>query len=118
MSDPEEDEDDIPGDKDSVVVAAGDGNGETREDKEENSSDGFFDAGEGALIGTDGLSVRAASESGQSGSGGGTEDDPIGPVIPSAATGPTATIAHSKPTVVSFSSRTISSVSTDFDNEE
>ena len=144
MSDPEEDEDDMPEDKDStcsgvasedkgdedrddedeVVVADflvadldRDGNGETRgEDEEEDSSDDFFDAGEGAVIGPDRLSLRAASESGQSGSGGGTEDDPVGPMTPSAA----ATIPHynNKPTAVDFSSRAISSTSTDLDDEE
>jgi hypothetical protein len=60
------------------VVADGDGDGATREDEEEDSSDDFFDAGEGAVI-PDRLSLCAASESGQSGSGGGTEDDPWGP---------------------------------------
>ena len=35
MSDPEEDEDDMPGDKDSVVVVEGDNDGETCEDEEE-----------------------------------------------------------------------------------
>ena len=112
MSDPEEDEDDMTEDKDStcsgiasedkddedrdgedeVVVADflvadldRDGDGETRgEDEEEDSSDDFFDADEGAVIGPDRLSLRAASESGQSGSGGGTEDDPVGPITPSA----------------------------------
>ena len=153
MSDPEEDEDDMPEDKDStcsgvasedkgdedrddedevvvadVVVADvdrdGDGDGETRgEDEEEDSSDDFFDAGEGAVIGPDRLSSRAASESGQSGSGGGTEDDPVGPITPSAAAGPTATIPHNnnnnkKLAAVDFSSRTISSTSTDLDDEE
>ena len=94
------------------------GDGETRdEDEEEDSSDHFFDAGEGAVIGPDRLSLRAASESGQSqsGSGGGTEDDPVGPVTPSAA-GPTATIPHNnKPTAVDF--RRARS-STDLDDEE
>jgi hypothetical protein len=100
MSDPEEDGDDIPDDNDKDLnrssVGAGDGdgyeeaevvpdgNGETHEDEEEDSSDDFFDAGEGAVI-PDRLSLRAASESGQSGSGSGTEDDPVGPVTPSAA---------------------------------
>ena len=85
MSDPEEDECDMPHDKESgmvaeaevnggaegeadgvvsdVVVAEGDGDGETREDEEEDSSDDFFDAGQGAVIGPDHLSC-AASESG------------------------------------------------------
>ena len=56
------------------MVADGDGDGETCEDKEEDSSDDFFDAGESAVI-LDRLSLRAISESGQS--GGGTEDDPV-----------------------------------------
>ena len=147
MSDLEEDEDDMPEDKDStcfgiasedkddedrdgedeVVVADflvadldRDGDDETRgEDEEEDSSDDFFDADEGAVIGHDRLSLRAASESGQSG-GGGTEDDPVVPITPSAAAGPTATIPHNnnKPTAVDFSSRAISSTSTDLDDEE
>ena len=103
----------------------GDG-GETRGevDEEEDSSDDFFDAGGGAVLAGDRLSLRAASESGQSqsGSGGGTEDDPVGPVTPSAAAGPTATIPHNnnnkKLTAVDFSSRTISSTSMDLDDEE
>ena len=100
----------------------GDGDGETRgEGEEEGSSDDLFDAGEGAVIGPDRLSLRAASESGQSGSGGGTEDDPVGPITPSAA-GSTATIPHNnnnkKLAAVDFSSRTISSTSTDLDDEE
>jgi hypothetical protein len=72
MSDPQEDEDDMPDDKDSSrsvgegdgdeeaeVVAIGDGDGDAREEEEEEEDD-FFDAGEGALIG-DHLSLRAAS---------------------------------------------------------
>ena len=43
------------------MVAEGDGDGETRED--EDSSDDFFDAGKGAVIGPDSLSSCAASES-------------------------------------------------------
>jgi cysteine protease ATG4 len=136
MSDPEEDEDDMPddNDKDSTrsgvgagvgdgdgegevvvdVVADRDGDGETREE-EEDSSDDFFDASEGAVI-HDRLSLRAASESGQSGSGGGTEDDPVGPVTPSAANN--NSLPHNtKPTAIEFS-RTISSDSTDLDDEE
>jgi hypothetical protein len=107
MSDPEEDEDDMPedpkitiktrrvgvgagdgdGDEEAEVVpeVVPDGNGETHEDEEEDSSDDFFDAGEGAVI-PDRLSLRPASESGQSGSGGGTEDDPVGPVTPALQT--------------------------------
>ena len=66
MSDAEEDEDDMSDDKTStcsgvvyeakadgeadVVVAEGDGDGETREDEAEDSLDDFFDAGEGAVI--------------------------------------------------------------------
>ena len=107
----------------NVVVAERDGagDGETRgEDEDEDSSDDFFDAGEGAVIGPDRLSLRAASESrqSQSGSGGGTEYDPVGPVTPSAAAGPTATTPHNKPTAVDFSLRTITSASTDLDDEE
>ena len=98
MSDPEEDEDDIPEDKDStysgegkadgdgegegggegegeadvvkvdMVVADvdqdGDGDGETcSEDEDEYSSDNFFDAGEGTVIGPDRFPSRAAPES-------------------------------------------------------
>ena len=78
MSDPEEDEDGMPDDKVSthsgegkgddngeadvavadVVIADGDsdGEGETRsEDEKEDSSNDFFDAGEGAFIGPDRL---------------------------------------------------------------
>jgi cysteine protease ATG4 len=92
-----------------------DGNGETHEDEEEDSSEDSFDAGEGAVI-PNRLSLCAASESGQSGSGGGTEDDPVGPVTPSAAN--TNTLPHNtKLTGVDFS-RTISSESTDLDDEE
>ena len=106
-----------------VVVADvdRDGDGETRgEDEEANSFDDFFDEGEGAVIGPDHLSLCATSEGGQSGGGGITEDDPVGPVTPSAVGGPTATIPrnNNKPTAVDFSSRTISSASTDLDDEE
>ena len=99
--------------------------GETRGevDEEEDSSDDFFDAGEGAVIGTDYLSLHTASESGQSqSSGGGTEDDPVGPITLSAAppAGPTTAIPHNNKTAVDpwvdFSSRTISSTSTDLDD--
>ena len=117
MSDHEEDEDNVPDDEDSthsgegdgeaeadVVVADADrdGDAETRgEDEDEHSSDDFFDTGEGAVNGPDRLSLRAASESGQSDGGSGTEDDPVGPVTPSAA------ISHNnKPTAVDFSTRT------------
>lgn len=64
------------------------GYGSTCENEEEDSSDNFFEAGESAVIG-DCLSSSAAPKSGlESGkSGGGTEDDPIAPVTPSA--GPT-----------------------------
>ena len=124
MSDPEEDEDDMPDDKDSthsgegngegegegdVVVADvvvvdvdRDGDGETHgEDEEEDSSDDFFDPGECAVIAGNRLSLRAASESGQSSSGGGTGDDPISPVTvtPRTTAGPTAAITHNKPTL-------------------
>jgi hypothetical protein len=107
------------GDEEAEVVpeVVPDGNGETHEDEEEDSSDDFFDAGEGAVI-HDRLSLRPASESGQSGSGGGTEDDPVGPVTPSAANTNTNTLPHNtKLTAVDFS-RTISSDSTDLDDEE
>ena len=96
-----------------------DGNCETRsEDEEDDFSDDFFDAGGGAVIGPDRLSLRAASERGQSGSGGDTKDDPVGPITPSAAAGPTATFPHNKKLVAEdFSSCTISSTSTDLDDE-
>ena len=94
-----------------------DGDGETRGEDEEDSSDDFFDAGEGAVIGPDRLSLRAVSESGQS--GGGTEDDPVGPVTPSAAASPIVAVTHnSNPTAVDFLSPTILSASTDLDDEE
>ena len=93
MSDPEEDEDDMPDDKVSTHSGerGGDGDGEadvvvadvlvadgeTRgEDEEEYSSDDFFDAGERAAIDHDRISLRAASESGQSGGGGVPETTP------------------------------------------
>ncbi|KAN0133892.1 Peptidase family C54 domain containing protein [Lactarius tabidus] len=118
MSDLEEDEDDMPDDKHSSrsgggdrygegdavadVIAQGDGSGDIREDDDEDSSDDFFDASEGACD--------------QSGSGGGNEDDPVGPVTPSAAN--TKTLAHnSKPIAVDFT-RTISPDSVDLDDEE
>ncbi|KAN0134671.1 hypothetical protein V8E53_007456 [Lactarius tabidus] len=104
------------GDEEAEVVpeVVPDGNGETHEDEGEDSSD---DVGEGAVI-HDRLSLRPASESGQIGSGGGTEDDPVGPVTPSAANTNTNTLPHNmKPTAVDFS-RTISSDSTDLDDEE
>ena len=120
MSDPDEEDDmpdDMPDDKDSglgVDVDVGDRDASTREDEEEEDSDDFFDAGESAV--GDRHSLRAASESGQS--GGGTEDDPVDPVTPSA--GPTmgggGTISR-KATAVDFS-RTISSDSADLDDEE
>ena len=94
-----------------MVVASvdRDGDGETRgEDKKEDSSDDYFDSGEGVVIGPDHLSLRAASESGQSGSGGGTEDDPVGPITSSVDA-----IPHNndRPTAVDFSSRMTSSAS-------
>ena len=138
MSDPEEDEDDMPDDKDSthsgegngegegdVVVADvvvvdvdRDGDGETHGEDEEDSSDVLFDAGEGVVIGGDRLSLHAASESSQSGGGGGTEDDPVNPVASGTAIPHNSTPSSSKPTAVDFSSRTISSTSTDLDDEE
>lgn len=122
MSDPEEDEDDMPDDQDSSTSGVvGEVDGDTREDEiEEGSDDDFFDAGD-AITG-DRLSSRAESESGQS--GGGTEDDPVGPVTPSAAAAPMAgrTISRIKPpnaavAVVDFS-RTISADSGDLDDDE
>jgi hypothetical protein len=104
---------DVEGD----VVADGDGDGDLRREEEEDSSDNVFDAGEGAVI-SDRLSLRAASEIGQSGSSGGTEDDFVGPVTPSAANTNTNTLPHNtKPTAVEFS-RTIPSDSTDLGDEE
>lgn len=79
----------------SEVVADGDGDDDAREDEEEGSDD-FFDAGEDAIIG-DRLSLRAASERGQSGSGGGTKDDPVGPVAPRAASPNTIYISANRP---------------------
>ncbi|KAF8269994.1 hypothetical protein EI94DRAFT_1828620 [Lactarius quietus] len=64
MSDPEEDEEDMPDDKDSSRSGQCDADVETREDEDEDSSDVFFDAGEGAVISANRLSSRAASESG------------------------------------------------------
>ena len=91
-----------------VANVTRDGDGETRgEDEEEDSSDDYFDSGEGAVIGPDRLSLRAASESGQSG-GDGTEDDPVGPRTSSANAIPHN---NNKPTAVDFSSRMISSFS-------
>ena len=140
MSDHEANEDDMPDDKDSthsgegngegesegdVVVADvvvvdvdRDGDGETHGEDEEDSSDVFFDAGEGVVISGDRLSLHAASESSQSGGGGGTEDDPVNPVPSGTAIPHNSTPSSSKPTTVDFSSRTISSTSTDLDDEE
>ena len=87
---------------------------DTREEEEEEDSDDFFDAGEGAVIGD--RSSRAASESSQS--GGGTEDDPVGPTTPSATASPTTNpISHKTTTVVGFS-RTISDSAHPNDEEE
>ena len=135
MWDPEEDEDDMQdnkfsshssegdGDDEADVVVAdvmvADSDGERHCEDKEDSSDDFFDSGEGAVIGPDRLSLRAASESGQSGSDGGTEDYPVGPVTLNAAAGPTASITYNnKPTAVDLSSRTILSSSKDLDDEE
>jgi hypothetical protein len=74
MSDPDRD-------KHLSRSGVGDGAEDTREDEAKDSDD-FFNAGDVAAI-SDWLPLRAASESGQS--GGGTDDDPIGPVTPSAA---------------------------------
>jgi hypothetical protein len=99
---------------DVVADVDGNGNGNVREDEEEDSSDDFFDAGEGTVI-HDRLSLGAVSESGQSGSGGGAEDNPFGPVTPSA--GCPTILHHGKATAVDFS-RTISSDLTDLVDEE
>ncbi|KAF8266378.1 hypothetical protein EI94DRAFT_1733232 [Lactarius quietus] len=107
----DKDEDDMPDDKDSSRSGLGDADVdvETREDEEEDSSDDFFDAGEGAVISADRLSSRAASESGQSGAG--TEDDPVGPHD--------LQQQQRKATAVDVDfSRTISSDSADLDDEE
>ncbi|KAF8269991.1 hypothetical protein EI94DRAFT_1699168 [Lactarius quietus] len=139
MSDPDEEEDDMPMIKMHRVRAWPNADVETREDEEEYSSEDFFDAGDGAVIdagdgavidagdgavidagdgaviGAVRLSSRAASESGQSGVG--TEDDPVGPVTPSAV--PTMPSSTRKATVVDVDfSRTISSDSVDLDDEE
>jgi len=114
MSDPEEEED-MPDDKDSSRSGVGDEDGDTREDEDEEDSDGdFFDAGDGAVIG-DRVSSRTASESGQS--GGGTEDDPVGPVTPSAAPSMARGTMSRKANSVNFS-RTMSADSGDLDDEE
>ena len=63
-----------------VTDGDGDGDGETRHEDEEDSSDDFFDAGEGAVISPDCLPLHATSESGQNGSCGSTKDDPVGPI--------------------------------------
>ena len=94
-----------------MVVASvdRDGDGETRgEDKEEDSLDDYFYSGKGVVISPDRLSLRAASESGQSGGIGGTEDDLVGPRTFSADAIPHT---DNKPTAVDFSSRMISSFS-------
>ena len=100
------------------MVADGDGDGETRGEDEEDSSDAFFDAGEVVVVGSDRLSLHAASQSSHSGSGGGTKDDPVDPVAPGTAVPHNSTPSSSKPTAVDFSSHTISSTSTDLDDEE
>ena len=120
MSDPDE-EDDMPDDKDSSshsgvgdVDVEVDVEVDTREEEEEEDSDDFFDAGEGAVVGD--RSSRAASESSQS--GGGTEDDPVGPTTPSATAAPQSNpISHKTTAVVGFS-RTISSDSADIDDDD
>jgi hypothetical protein len=97
MLDPEEGEGDMPADKDSLRSVVGnadaegdvvadmltDGDGDVYGDEEEDSNDEFSDGGEGAVV-PDRPSLRAASESGRSESGSGTEDDPDDPVTPSA----------------------------------
>ncbi|KAH9016405.1 hypothetical protein EDB83DRAFT_2508558 [Lactarius deliciosus] len=89
MSDPDEEED-MPDDKDSSRSGVGDEDGDTREDEED--SDDFFDAGD-AII-----------ESGQS--GGGTEDDPVGPVTPSAAPPMSGGTISRKPNAIPATSTT------------
>ena len=62
-----------------VVVTNGDsnGNGEMHGEDEEDSSDDFFDAGEGAIISPNRLPLDTTSKSSQNGSCGGTKDDPV-----------------------------------------
>ena len=91
----------------------GDGHRDTREVEEEEGSDYVFDAGEGTV--GDHLYLHAASESGQS--GGGTEENPVRPVTPSAAPTMAGGIISRKATAVDFS-HTISSDSADLDDEE
>ena len=116
----------MPDDKDSSSHSGvGDGDVEvevevevevdTREEEEEEDSDDFFDAGEGAVVGD--RSSRAASESSQS--GGGTEDDPVGPTTPSATAAPTTNpISHKTTTAVVGFSRMISTDSVDLDDDD
>ena len=125
MSDPDE-EDDMPDNKDSSSRSGvGDGDVDvdvevevevevdTREEENEEDSD-FFDAGEGAVVGD--RTSRAASESSQS--GGGTEDDPVRPMTPSATAAPQSNpISHKTTAVVGFSC-TISSDSADIDDND
>ena len=92
-----------------VVVADvdRDADGETRgEDEEETPQTISLTQAKAPSSAPDRHSLRAASESDQSGSAGGTGDDPVGPITPSAAAGPTATVPHNndKPAAVEFSS--------------
>lgn len=128
MSDPEDEEEDLPEDKgssregaddeDAEVVAVGVHEGEQEE--EEDSDGDFFDAGEGAAI-DDRVSSRAASKSGQS--EGDTEDDPVGPMTPGPTSVPTGNAAKATPPLlrkahaVSFA-RTTSGEDGDLDDEE
>ena len=100
----------MPDDKDSCVSS---GDTSTHEHEEEEDSDDFFEGGEGAV--GDRLSLSAASERSQS--GGGTEDDPVGPVTLSAVLIMGSGTMSRKATTVDFS-RTISSDSADLEDEE
>ena len=95
--------------KDSGI---GDGGASTRKDEKEKDSDDFFDAGEGVV--GDRLSLRAESESVQS--GGGTEDDPVGLVTPCTALTMAGGTISRKFAPVDFL-RTISSDSADLDDD-
>ena len=88
----------MPDDKDSSPrsgVGDGDVDVDTREEEDEEDSDDFFDAGEGVVVGD--RSSPAASENSQS--GGGTEDDPVGPTTPSATAAPTQSHTKRKPSL-------------------
>ena len=91
------------------VVADGDGDSEICENEREDSPDDCFYGGKGAItLGR--VSLRAASKSG----GSGTEDDPADPVLNDQYRRPDyPRNGKHKPTAMDFSSRTISSHSTD-----